>query len=117
MENKVCENCGLPSWAVNGSGRSVQMEMKAENRYQRTHRRTVWCHSDECAIQCLAISKYGRASNRWPITLAQFRATNPLGQTVSGPTKRCRASRIAKNLVWAMPTTKISNTAPLDSVG
>lgn len=71
----TCENCGLPSWAVSGPGMSISIEDRPENRFQRTRRRTVWCHSEECAVQCLAISKYGRASHKWPITLAEFRAT------------------------------------------
>jgi len=74
----ACENCGLPSWCVEGDGITIQIEAKAENKFQRTRKRTVWCHSDECAIQCLGLSKYGNDTSRWPITLSQFRATKPL---------------------------------------
>jgi len=86
----ICENCGLPAWAVTGAGISVSVETKPENRYRRTRKRTVWCHDDECAIQCLAVARYGRASSKWPITLAQFRATKPLAQ--SQPQKPTRSS-------------------------
>ena len=69
-----CENCGLPSWAVEGAGFPVKIEVKRENSFKRTRQRTVWCHSEECAIQTKAISKYGLNSWRWPITLGEFRA-------------------------------------------
>jgi len=72
MDN--CENCGLPKWTVEGEGYSVVIEEKPENRFKRTRQRSVWCHSKECAVQCLAVAKYGRASHKWPVTLAQFRA-------------------------------------------
>jgi len=74
-----CENCGLPAWAVSGPGVKLTIEAKPENRFQqnqRARKRTVWCHNEECAIQTLAVSKYGPASHKWPITLAQFRAMN-----------------------------------------
>ena len=51
MVMNVCENCGLPKWAVSGQGLSITVEQKPENRYQRTRKRTVWCHSEECAVQ------------------------------------------------------------------
>ena len=38
----------------------------------------MWTCSDECAYQALAIAAYGRASHKWPITLAEFKALNPL---------------------------------------
>jgi hypothetical protein len=97
---RSCENCGLPRWAVAGDGLSVVVQHKPENAYQRTKRRTVWCHSEECAIQALAISRYGLNSNRWPVTLAQFRSTNPLNQLPAHSTKRTRASKRAKEMVW-----------------
>ena len=74
MSEKRCENCGLPEWAVSGKGVAVKITVKPENRFKRASTKTVWCHDQECAIQTLAISKYGRASHKWPITLAQFRA-------------------------------------------
>lgn len=73
-QTKTCETCGLPSWAVTGEGVVVQIEEKAANNFQRSHRRTVWCCSESCTVQALAISKYGPNSSTWPITLAQFKA-------------------------------------------
>jgi hypothetical protein len=121
-ERHSCENCGLPVWAVSGPGMSITIHDQAENRFQRTRTRTVWCHDDECAVQCLAISKYGRATHKWPITLAQFRATKPLEQfraQPAGTQKRTRASRKAKDLVWGtstpMATAKTVKAASLES--
>lgn len=54
---RACENCGLPSWAVTGDGIVIEIEDKAENKFQRTRKRSAWCHSEECAIQCLGISR------------------------------------------------------------
>ena len=75
MSEKRCENCGLPEWAVSVTGVAVKITVKPENRLKRrASTKTVWCHDEECVIQTLAISKYGPASHKWPITLAQFRA-------------------------------------------
>lgn len=118
MEN--CENCGLPAWAVEGSGVSITIEEKGENRFQRTRKRTVWCHSQECAIQRLAIAKYGKDASKWPITLAQFRALNPLNQSSDArSSKRSRSSRKAKDLIWgaskAFPTAQNRSGRALES--
>jgi hypothetical protein len=119
IEHKTCENCGLPSWAVSGDGVQVTIQQKPENRYQKTRRRTVWCHSEECAVECLAFSKYGRATHKWPLSLAEFRSTQPLRETVQTmPGKRIRASRKAKQLAWGlspMPTAKTEISSPLES--
>lgn len=72
-EMKHCENCGLPEWAVTGDGYEIVVEEKPENRFQRSRKRTVWCHSEECAIQMMGLSKYGRETRNWPVTLAQLR--------------------------------------------
>ena len=113
---RVCENCGLPSWAVSGPGRAIKIQEEAKSRFHKARTRTVWCHNDECAIQSLAISKYGLATHKWPVTLAQFRAMNPLEDDAApAPTKRIRASRRAKDLVWAMPTAKIDVGSNLES--
>ena len=70
---EVCENCGLPAWAV-GPGYKVTIEVRPANKFKRrASKRTVWCHDRECAVQTLAIARYGLPTYRWPITLAQFR--------------------------------------------
>ena len=66
----------MPEWAVEGPGISVKITVKAENRFKRASTKTAWCHSEECAIQTLAVAKYGPASSKWPVTLAQFRTLN-----------------------------------------
>ena len=71
----VCWSCGLPPGTDGNKGRSVQIVIPAENGFQRNRKSTVWVCSNECAVQALAISKYGPASHRWPISLAQFRST------------------------------------------
>jgi muramoyltetrapeptide carboxypeptidase LdcA involved in peptidoglycan recycling len=97
----TCENCGLASWSVTSEGVTIQIQDKPENRFQRTRKRTVWCHSDECAIQCLGLAKYGKDTSHWPITLAQFRATKPLEAfRRPKPPQRVRASQKAKVAVW-----------------
>jgi hypothetical protein len=78
MKSEVCHNCGLPSDCCSTEGYRLQITRKAENEYRRDSRRTVWCHNKECAIQALAVARYGPSTHRWPITLAQFRSTRPL---------------------------------------
>lgn len=114
-QRRTCENCGLPSWTVSGLGVSMTIEDRPENRYQKTRKRTAWCHNEQCAVQVLAVSKYGRASHKWPITLAQFRATRPLEQSAGSAPKRSRASRRAKDLVWMMPPPKTGENVSLES--
>lgn len=73
-----CYNCGLPANCCATEGVKVVLRLRPENRFKRERKQTVWCHSEECAIQSLAVARYGPATHKWPITLAQFRATNPL---------------------------------------
>jgi hypothetical protein len=78
MIQETCYNCGLPADCSPSEGYRIQITHKAENGFHRDRRRTVWCHSRECAIQALAVAAYGPSTRDWPITLAQFRATHPL---------------------------------------
>lgn len=78
MNYETCYNCGLPSDCVQSEGYRLKITHKAENEYRRDSKRAVWCHSKECAIQAIAVAKYGPSTHRWPITLAQFRSTDPL---------------------------------------
>ena len=84
-QRRTCENCGLPSWAIGGPGVSITIHDQPENRYQKTRKRTAWCHNAECAVQALAVSKYGRASHRWPIT--------PLNSDQRGPSRNPKLAR------------------------
>jgi len=74
----TCHTCGLPSDCTEGSGRKITIRIEPQSRFHRASRRTVWCHSDECVYQAMAIAKYGSVSHKWPVTLVQFRAMNPL---------------------------------------
>jgi hypothetical protein len=115
--NDTCENCGLPAGALSDLGVFITIVDNAENNFQRPRKRTVWCHNRECAFQSLAISKYGPASFRWPISLAQFRAMTRLEDyqpgTAKPRTKRVRASKKAKQLVWTLPTAENALSTPL----
>ncbi len=73
-----CHNCGLPMDCVTSEGYRLKLPFKAENRFKRDSTKSVWCCSDECSIQALAIAKYGPSTHKWPLTLAQFRSTKPL---------------------------------------
>jgi hypothetical protein len=73
-----CHNCGMGEGAVAGKGRNIQITLKPENNFQRQRKVSVWVCSDNCAYQALAISKYGPATSKWPVTLAQFRSLTRL---------------------------------------
>jgi hypothetical protein len=78
MNLKTCHNCGIPSDIFEASGRFVVLHLQPSNRFCRATKKTVWCCSGECCYQALAIAAYGPASHKWPITLAEFKALNPL---------------------------------------
>jgi hypothetical protein len=40
----------------------LHVRPQAGEKFKREHRQTVWCHSEECAIQALAVARYGPAS-------------------------------------------------------
>lgn len=96
----TCHNCGLPEGTSSNPGREIEITVKPENSFQRPRKVKVWCHSAECALQALAIAKYGAATFRWPITLAQFRALTDLDspgskrppQTENRPPRMTRAA-------------------------
>lgn len=70
-----CENCGLPDGAHADKGHRLQITRRAENNFRRDSKTMVWVCSRECGVQALAISQYGIASHKWPVTLAQYRGT------------------------------------------
>lgn len=70
----TCENCGLPSDVIAPKGYVFDLETRPDNKYQhRSTKHKVWCCSEECTVQSLARNKYGEASHKWPVTLAEFR--------------------------------------------
>jgi hypothetical protein len=70
----TCENCGLPSDSVASDGYVFSLETRPDNKFQhRSTKHRVWGCSGECVIQSLARNKYGEASHKWPVTLAEFR--------------------------------------------
>lgn len=74
----ACHNCGLPDGAKSAPGRIITITVKPENSFQRQRKIAVWTCCDECAHQAMAEAKYGPATFRWPVTLAQFRGQNRL---------------------------------------
>ena len=94
-----CDNCGLPEWAVSGNGQLVKIIVRPENRFmRRASTKTVWCHNEECAIQTLAIARYGSASHKWPVTLAQFRAMHKLSARHEKSTQNADSKTTSKGL-------------------
>jgi hypothetical protein len=71
----TCHNCGLPQGTLSSAGRSIQITAKLEYGQKRARKQTVWCCTDECAVQALGQAKYGLATSKWPVTLSQFRST------------------------------------------
>jgi len=69
-----CYNCAMPPGTLASQGRDVKIVVRAENNFKRDHKVTVWCCSDECAIQTAYQARYGRATHRAPISLNQFRS-------------------------------------------
>jgi hypothetical protein len=70
-----CENCGLPEGALFDQGQKITITRRAENNYKRDAKALVWVCSGECGVQALGVSKYGHATCKWPVTLAQARAS------------------------------------------
>jgi hypothetical protein len=71
---ETCENCGLPSDAIAYAGFAFALETRPDNKYQhRSTKHRVRCCSKECVIQALAQNKYGPATHKWLVTLAEFR--------------------------------------------
>lgn len=67
-----CYNCGLPAYANSDEGIAIRLRQRAENSFQRDHKRTVWCCSRSCAIQAFAISRMGPSTHNWPVSLSEF---------------------------------------------
>jgi len=71
---RICHSCGLRSSACTGAGFATKIRSRAENKFRRDRKITVWCCSRGCAIQANAIADMGPASHKWPVTLAQYSA-------------------------------------------
>lgn len=74
----ACENCGLPEGVTNNKGLRITITRRAENNFKRDTKAAVWVCSRECGIQASGVSQYGASTHKWPVTLAQYRATGPL---------------------------------------
>lgn len=66
-----CEMCGIPAGTMKDPGYTAEIIRRAENNYKSSKKTTVWCCSESCGVQALAISQYGGITSRWPITLKQ----------------------------------------------
>ena len=78
-DRQPCHSCGMTSDCISGQGRWLRITFWGTKRFERNRTRTLWCCSDECAVQALAVARYGSASHKWPIVSSQFRAFDPLG--------------------------------------
>lgn len=67
-----CESCGIPWGTYSVKGYNIPVVHRAENKFQRDSKRTVWCCSQRCAVIALAVSAMGPSSHDWPITLKEF---------------------------------------------
>ena len=78
----TCENCAIPEGACGNIGTTIQVG--AEKRYgdKRARKVTVWCCSEECAVQASGISQYGPKTSSWPVTLDQYRTLFRRRQTL-----------------------------------
>jgi len=74
----TCHNCGIPEKTYTNPGRTITIVQRAENGFQRNRKTTVWVCCNNCAHQAMAVSKYGPASFRWPISLEKFKSVNTL---------------------------------------
>ena len=69
----ACHNCGLPERSLSQDGQSIQIQLEKGYGEKRPRKSTVWVCTEECAIQALAVSKYGHQTSKWPVTLDQAR--------------------------------------------
>src|SRR5262252_1719910 len=74
VRQSTCHVCGLPSWACAVVGFITKVKSKAENKFRRDRTATVWCCSQSCAVQAHAMSEMGAATDKWPMTLAEYTA-------------------------------------------
>ncbi len=84
---RTCHNCGMPEWAQTKPGLMVKITPRPTTKFKQTHSSQVWCHNEDCAIQAIAVATWG-PSIRWPMTLAEFKRTNPLGKQQNPPARR-----------------------------
>lgn len=70
-----CDNCDLPEGALLGKGYKITVVRQAENNFKRAATVNAWACCEACAVQAIGISQYGKASHKWPVTLAQIRGT------------------------------------------
>jgi hypothetical protein len=73
--DKSYHMCGLPSWSVTG-GITTRLRVKASYGQKSDRWHTVWCCSNDCAIQSHAVAEMGPATRHWPVTLAEYAALN-----------------------------------------
>jgi hypothetical protein len=83
-------------WLV---GFKIRIEI-GPKKFRGASKRMVWCHDEECAVQTLAVSRYGVASHRWPITLAQFRSLPEVKEL------------IRRSACYEIPSQGVDSTSP-----
>lgn len=97
-----CENCGLPEGVLDKKdGHRITITRKAANNFKHDSKVSVWVCSFECGVQLLGLSKYGKASNKWPVTLAQYRTVvqkqNLITEAKSDIDKKPRKKKSSKS--------------------
>ena len=75
-----CHNCSMPEGQATDPGRSIVVMGDVRFGDKRPRKATVWVCCDECGVQALGQSKYGKKTFSWPVTLDQFRALKPLSR-------------------------------------
>src|SRR5208337_2577006 len=72
---RSCQNCGLPEYATCASGETLRLRILSKARFKRDCTKTVWVCDQVCSLQARAIAAMGPATHKWPMTLAEFAAT------------------------------------------
>lgn len=87
---RSCYNCGLPEDATCSPGETLRLRILSKARFKRDCTKTVWVCAPVCSLQARAIAAMGPATYKWPMTLAEFAATEKrhhrrslAGQTVT----------------------------------
>src|SRR5579872_2251160 len=120
---ETCHNCGLPEDCISTTGRKVVLHFRPQpgEKFKRERRQSTWCHSDECAIQALAVAQYGAASHKWPLTLAEFRSTDPLAANEKRPSRYSLEYKQGKMLRAGKAKIRLDHQIPasqmIDSIG
>jgi len=102
---RLCHMCGIPNWAISTPGVQFMLHRKSDGRFKRRDSRvTVWCCSESCAWQSLAVAEMGPGSHKWPTSLGEFISANQelfdcstTGRPLQNPLVTCYKQEAQKN--------------------